>query len=265
MVAYHVAGLETMLQLAFCAGVSVATVLRFANKLGFEGCPDFQRQLREEIQERHPSPFALYGSALVGSGTAEVLSLGRQTVVEALDLTYSRLSKAKFNAVVDLLANSRLRISCTGSRLSQILAIYLGAHLQTLRPQTRFLVETLQPRIDHLVDIARSDVFVVFDYRCHQADTIDFARRAHKRGAVVVQLTDLRLSPIAAFAHQIVPAGVATSAPFDSMVPGMAIVETLVASLSARLSDAAQSRMVELEHLREGVVVDEDAGRRSDA
>ena len=56
----------------------------------------------------------------------------RQVVAEATKTLHGGTSiyVKEFQATVDLLADKRLRIGCTGGRLSQVLAIYLGAHLQ---------------------------------------------------------------------------------------------------------------------------------------
>jgi hypothetical protein len=117
------------------------------------------------------------------------------------------------------------------------------------------------PRIDQLVDIGRNDVLVIFDYRRYQADTIDFARRAKERGATIVLITDPWLAPIADIArHVVLPTSVMAPSPFDSLVAGMAIVETLVAALSARLAEDGRSRIARMDTLREGFVLDEGAG-----
>ncbi len=253
--AYPVAGLETMLELAERAQVSVATVLRFVTKLGFDGYPAFQRRLRDEIQERIASPLTLYGSRPALADDADVLEVGRRVFGEALEATFANLPPTEFHAVVDLLADKGLRISCTGGRLSQILAFYLGAHLQAMRANTRVIGDGLMPRVDQLVDLGRKDVLVVFDYRRYQIDTIDFARRAHERGATIVLVTDPWLSPIAEVASHVLPTSVLAPSPFDSMVPGMAAVETLVAALSSRLADRAQLRIEQMDVLREGFVL----------
>lgn len=253
--AYPVAGLETMPELAERAQVSVATVLRFVTRLGFDGYPAFQRRLREEIQERIASPLTLYGSRRAPADDAGVLASGRRVFVDALEETFATIPAAEFHAAVDLLADTRLRVGCTGGRLSQVLAVYLGAHLQAMRANTRVLGDGLVPRVDQLVDLGRKDVLVVFDYRRYQIDTIDFARRAHERGAAIVLFTDPWLSPIAGIARHVLPTSVAAPSPFDSLAPGMAVVETLVAALSERLADRARLRIEQMDALRAGFVI----------
>ena len=55
---YPTAGLAPVAEFAERAQVSAPTVLRFVAKLGFLGYPDFQRQLREELEAQLASPLA---------------------------------------------------------------------------------------------------------------------------------------------------------------------------------------------------------------
>ncbi|MGK5447072.1 MurR/RpiR family transcriptional regulator [Streptomyces radiopugnans] len=60
LAAYPSAGFETVARIAERAGVSAPTVIRFAHRLGYRGFPDFQRALRDELEQREASPVALY-------------------------------------------------------------------------------------------------------------------------------------------------------------------------------------------------------------
>jgi DNA-binding MurR/RpiR family transcriptional regulator len=107
---------------------------------------------------------------------------------------------------------------------------------------------------------------VVFDYRRYQADTIESARVAAAHGCNVVLLTDPWLSPVSAFARQVIVTSVDPVGPFDSLVGATALVEALVAAVLSRLGPRAQSRMQNLERLRSGDVIGapDDPGARQE-
>src|SRR5438874_235041 len=52
LASYPIAGLESVARFAERAGVSPPTVTRFIAKLGFRGYPEFQENLRDEVQAR---------------------------------------------------------------------------------------------------------------------------------------------------------------------------------------------------------------------
>ncbi len=77
LASYPIAGLESVARFAERAGVSAPTVTRFITKLGFRGYPEFQEQLRQEVQARLSSPLARYheeepkGASSLVSGALE--------------------------------------------------------------------------------------------------------------------------------------------------------------------------------------------------
>lgn len=260
LAAYPVAGLERVAQLAERAGVSDPTVVRFVKKLGYAGYPEFQRALREELQATTTSPLTLYGRR--APEQTGILASSLEVFLHSLEVTFEQVPASEFDAVVRLLADPKRRISCAGGRFSQILAYYLYAHLHMLRPGARLIGMNPAPRMDDLIDLARKDVLVVFDYRRYQSDTIELARRAAEREATIVLLTDPWLSPIAVVAKHVLSASVEAPSPFDSLVGGLAVVETLIAGLVERIGDQARTRLEALERLRAGSTWDQTAVRR---
>ena len=109
---YPIAGLETLAQLADRANVSAPTVLRFVNRLGFDGYPAFQEALRQEVQEKLTSSLALFerqpfapDEDLRGSCLA--------TFNRELQATMAGVQPTELNAVVDLLADKHRPVLLT--------------------------------------------------------------------------------------------------------------------------------------------------------
>ena len=247
---YPVAGLETVSRLSSRARVSGPTVIRFADRLGFAGYPAMQEALRQEVQDRMTSPLSQYAQVRE-SDDGELVALSKQRFLSAIDRTFVDLPEAELDAAVGLMADRKRPLLTTGGRFSQLAAYYLAEHLNMLRPNTRCVGGQL-PIWDELIDVGKRHVFVAFDYRRYQNDTIKAARRASERGATLILFTDPWLSPIADFADHVLPARVEALPPFDSMIPAFALVEAVVAGVTARLGEAAKSRIEELEHLRMG-------------
>jgi len=88
---YPTAGLESLPHLAEGAGVTGPTVLRFVRKIGFDGYPDFQRSLREEVQARTESLSSLYRTR-GATQDDEVLRRSQQAFMRALDATLTSSS-----------------------------------------------------------------------------------------------------------------------------------------------------------------------------
>ncbi len=252
LASYPIAGLESVARFAERAGVSPPTVTRFITKLGFKGYPEFQESLRHEVQARLSSPLARYrDEPQHDSAVNHALEVSSHTLKATLEV----LSDRDVKEAVELLADVRRRVMILGGRVSATLARYLAGQLHLLRPGIGLVDAERSAPAQQLIDMRKTDVLVVFDYRRYQPDTIECARVAAARGCDVILFTDPWLSPASAFARQVLVTSVETVGPFDSLVGAMAVVEALIAAVLRELGPRAEARMQSLERLRAGDVL----------
>ena len=262
---YPTAGLESLPQLAEGSGVTGPTVLRFVRKIGFDGYPDFQRSLRQEVQARTEGLPSLYRTK-GGSQDDDVLRQSHEAFTSALDATLTSSSLEQDLApVVALLADPKRRIWFAGGRFSQFVADYLCLQLRMLRPGCAVVGESPQRRKLDTYEISRRDVVCLFDYRRYQQDTIAAGKVAADHGAVVVVFTDPWLSPAVEHARHVLISHADSASPFDSLLGAFALTEVIAAKVVVALGDRGRTRVAELETVVEGLhdplatVIDPDA------
>jgi DNA-binding MurR/RpiR family transcriptional regulator len=250
LASYPIAGLESVARFAERAGVSPPTVTRFITKLGFRGYPEFQESLRHEVQSRLSSPLARYREEAQRAVSESVLDEALAVASHNVAATRGLLASRDFEEAVEVLSDVRRRVMIIGGRVSAPLARYLAAQMHLLRPGTSFVDVERGAPAQQLIDMRKTDVLAVFDYRRYQPDTIECARLAASRGCDVILFTDQWLSPASAFARQVLVTSVETIGPFDSLVGAMAVLEGLVAAVLRKLGARAEARMQSLERLR---------------
>lgn len=241
---YPVAGLETVAELARRSGSSGPTVLRLLARLGYSGYPSFQRALRAELADQHRSPLRQYEHRPLAG---DVVSRAREVYTSGLSSTFGDLSRPDLDPIVALLADQRRPVVCVGGRFSDLLARYIAQHLQQLRPGVTHV--SLADRATGLLDVNRRHVVLAFDFRRYETATITFGRRASRQGGTVVVVTDPWMSPLAAFAQHVLVASVDAPSPFDSLVPALAVTETVIAALVERLGDTPRERIARFDDL----------------
>lgn len=252
---YPIAGLETVAELARRATVSPPTVVRFVSRLGFSGYPAFQKRLIREVHESLGSPLEQYGRADLRSGDGDLARAAR-VFSGSIATTIADLPESEFLRAVELLADVRHPVRLIGGRFSHFLAQYLGAHLELLRPDVQVMSLDELARLAAIADTRRGDIYVVFDYRRYDPHTVRLAQRVADRGAEVVLFTDRWLSPAADVAATVLPAYVDAPSPFDSLVPAMTVVETVVAGVTDRLGEAGRQRVEAIETMRSRTVAE---------
>src|SRR2546430_9610501 len=252
LASYPIAGLESVARFAERAGVSPPTVTRFITKLGFRGYPEFQENLRHEVQARLSSPLARYrDEPKRESPVDDALAVWTSNLKSTVEL----LSARDMKEAVELLADVRRRVMVLGGRGSATLPRYLAGQLHLFRPGIGLVDAERSAPAQQLIDMRKTDVLVVFDYRRYQPDTIESARVAGGRGCNVILFTDPWLSPASAFSRQVLVTSVETVVPFNSLEGAMAVVEALVAAVLGKLGTRAEARMQNLDRLRAGDVL----------
>ncbi|MBP1326011.1 DNA-binding MurR/RpiR family transcriptional regulator [Leucobacter exalbidus] len=234
---YPVAGLEPVAKLAERANVSAPTVLRMLARVGIQSYPHMQELLREEISERTTSPIDQYESHAGARGSADhhLITTANEVFVRGLNSSSASVPASEFDHIIELLADPKRRIWAVGGRYSGLLAEYLTLHLRLLRPDVRFVGRAESDKSLALLDMGGRDVLIAFDYRRYQDTTVEFVERAKQQRVTTVLLTDPWLSPAAKHADYLISSAVEAPSPFDSLVPSLALVETLIAGVVARL------------------------------
>jgi DNA-binding MurR/RpiR family transcriptional regulator len=250
---YPVAGLEPVAKLAAAAGVSPPTVVRLVAKLDFDGYAEFQQSLKTEVSARLSSPLEMHAERGRGDSGGALRDTER-LLCDGIRSSFARLPPGEFEQAVRLLADPRRSVTLVGGRVSTMLAEYLAAHLKILRPRVQVLPAAGPDRVSSMLDVSRRDVFVAFDYRRYQHDTVRLAMTAKDRRAALIAFTDPYLSPLAARADVILTSSVQSPSPFGAMTPALALVEAIIAALVDQLGDAPRARMARYDALNGGVV-----------
>ncbi|MBD0860688.1 MurR/RpiR family transcriptional regulator [Gordonia sp. zg691] len=254
---YPTAGLVPIAQLAAEAKVSAPTALRLVSKLGFAGYGAFQEALRDEVQTRLFSPVTVYPApgnsghdAGNGSAGDSVLADAASLYTEGVRATINNLSRDDLAVAVAALADADRRVMLLGGRFTSVLAAELHQYLRMLRPGVVLVPASSADRMAAMTDVDDRTVAVLFDYRRYQQTTIEWGLRAAERGAELVLITDVYLSPLASQAAAVLTTSHTGPGPFDSMAHGFILIELLISLVVKELGEPARDRLADFEEMQ---------------
>ncbi len=243
---YPVAGLGTAAELAKLANVSHPTVLRLVARIEFPSYGEFQRALRNEVDERLASVSAEF---LPDAGkTGDNVSATLHAAIANLTADAESVTAGEIEAVAHALTQAR-RIFFTGGVTSHAIAYYLCLQLDLVRSGCRFVGPAASPTWTDLADLGQRDVMVLFDYLGYEANTLEIARWAKSRGARLVLFTDPWLSPVTGLAAHLIVTRCESVTPFDTLVSPLALAEAVAAEVARQLGDKVQARLAVMERL----------------
>ena len=236
----------TVSDLASRVGTSRPTIVRFANKLGFEGYSQLQRHVRSDLSHRLARPSErIRHEEGKSPGARAAINTAISSVFEAVD--GERLGKL---AAPILRAQNVWILS---GETSQAGAHALHSGLSMVRPGVRWFEERRFGA--DACDAGPQDAAVVMDFFRYRRQVTEAARLLAKSGVAIVAITDSPLSPLVELTDTWCEIEVPAVGPFDSSVPAVAIAELLVARVARDLHGQASTRIDRIEALWEETAV----------
>lgn len=241
---YPTIGLAPVAEFARHSGASAATILRFVAQLGFKSYPDFQRCLREELEERAKSPLqrslaAVRHETAIGNFLGDFFA----QVTTNMSASVARIPTSEFEAASARLAEIRRACHIVGGRFTDAMAGYMEAHLRLVRPGVRRLDGRPATRTDQLLDVKPEDTAVIFDIRRYDVQLLETAASLAARHAHIVLVTDEWISPVSRYAKIVLPCRIAVDRTWDSNTSLFALTEALIARTTELAWPTAEKRM----------------------
>ncbi|WP_371154179.1 MurR/RpiR family transcriptional regulator [Jannaschia sp. 2305UL9-9] len=246
---YPASGLGPLTALAKDAGVSVPTVARMVQKLGYKGYPEFQAALREELKAKVKTPIAKHDTWAEAAPSGHILNRFTDAVIDNIRLTLGQIDPEAFDHACDLMANEDHHLYIVGGRVTHTLAEYLFLHMQVIRPDVTHIQSTSNTWPHYLLNAKEGDVFAIFDVRRYENNTLKLAEMAHQRGARIVLMTDQWRSPVHQLATVCLSNRIVVPSAWDSATTIMLLLETMISNIQTLNWSQTKARIEGLEDM----------------
>lgn len=244
---YPVSGLGSITSVAENAAVSTPTVARMVQKLGYSGFPEFQAELRRELEAKISDPIAKRESWAEKAPEGHILNRFTDAVIQNIRQSLAQLETETFDQSCALMADTNRALYIVGGRITRALADYFYLHMQVIRPGVTHIQSNSNAWPHYLLDIREGDVLVIFDVRRYENSTLKMAEMGAKQGAKIVLFTDQWRSPVSKYADHCFSNRIMAPSAWDSSVTTMLVLETVIASVQELNWSDTRARMEALE------------------
>lgn len=244
---YPVSGLGSITTVASNASVSTPTVVRMVRKLGFAGFPQFQAELRRELEAKIVNPIAKHDTWAENAPNEHILNRFTEAVVDNIHQTLAQIDPADFDAACGLLSDPDRSVFVVGGRITRALSDYFYMHLQMIRRGVINIESRSNSWPHSLLDMSENDVLVLFDNRRYENSTIKLGELARERGVKIILFTDQWRSPVSRFADLCFSSRIVVPSAWDSSVMIMLLLETVIAEVQKQTWDGTRERIEALE------------------
>lgn len=238
------ASVESASELAERIGVNVATVVRFAQTLGFSGWPEFQLHFRHRYLGSL-LPTDVLRSHRQGEGTSHLEAAIRRDIENLQAALTSVTSDAVEQAARAIFDARRTVVAASGSfaAVGQVLAHLSAVMGLPVALETRGGVSTVAT----CAALETGDCLVAISFWRQMRDVSRAARDARARGAKVVAITDSVFSPLAEIADTTLIVPTESASFFQSLTAPLSVVYALLAQLEELGGDDAETTIARVQ------------------
>ncbi len=230
---YDKAAYMTAAKLGEEVGVSESTVVRFASEMGYDGYPDFQRDLREIIKNKLTSVQRMEITS-TKFADKDILTTVLTSDIEKLRQTLECVRPEDFTKCIDTVMNAR-RVYIIGARTCFSMASFLGFYLNLVSIDARLITtNSASETFEQIFGVDKEDAVIAISYPRYSRRTLNAVKYAHDRGCRIIAITDSENSPIVSYSDHSLIAKSDSSNFVDSLVAPLSIINALIVALVMR-------------------------------
>jgi len=238
-------------ELARAVGVSSASVVRFAQCLGYEGFLALKRAMQQEFQlMAGPAEKVAETISRIGA-VADTFRAVVEMEITYLQRALQTISPAHFEEAVRILTSAR-RLGVLGPSSSEGLVNLVRFRLRRFGveviPMTRVGGKDL---FEDLHWLRRGDALLVFAFLEPREEVFISLRYARETGVATVAVTDLECSPVMALADITLVGQRGPVGAFHSLVVPNALVNALILAYAKSTAPASLDTLQSFQAIRE--------------
>ncbi len=182
-------------------GTSVATIVRFAQRVGFKGFLEMREEIGQNLQSliQKKEIFTLVDSIELKNDT---LTYVANQDIDNINDTVSLIDRKSFNASISTILKAE-RVFTAGLGISYLLSEILSYQLNQIGISSFNLRHDNSSFKEQLIYFGKNDILIVFSFPPYSVETIELARTANGKGIKVVAITNKNASPVTKHAENI--------------------------------------------------------------
>ena len=233
-------------QLADRCKVSVSTITRLAQKLGYSGFPEMKKEL-ESLYRNKITPYEMFQSFLSKSDSDTVLQKSIEQDMQNIATMRHQLSAETLDTVVRKIHEAST-VYLAAIDISEININTLERYLSVVGKKCIKLAGHGLSRKIILTEIGPDDILIAVSFQKIFVEVRDAAVFAQEKGAATVAITDSEFSPLAmACDHALIAPVMGTTFGFTQAAP-IAMVNVIANCLAALAPETALENLEKMKN-----------------
>jgi DNA-binding MurR/RpiR family transcriptional regulator len=227
---------SSMRQLATRAGIPPTTFVRLAQSLGLADYDGLRQFFIDRLRDG-PNGYASRIRALQSKGEKDEIGALTEHIslqqIKSLETSLAKIDSQVLADSVHLIDKART-VYVVGMRAQYPVAFFFDYLYSAMGRNCVLLGGQAGTFLDPLRDAGSRDCLIAISVAPYARQVIEATYVAAGRRIPIIAITDSPLSPLAAHARHVIEIATLAMSPFHSIMPSLAIVETLLSIVAAR-------------------------------
>ena len=187
----------TVHDISLATGASVASVVRFAQRIGFSGFSELREAIAESLQT-HLSNLETFPFFEKRNVAKDILTSVANLDIKNINDTLSIIEREVFDNSINMILKSR-RVYTAGLGISYLLAEILAYQLSQVAVDATAFKNNSCPFSEQIPMLNKKDLIILFSFPPYSKDTIEAAKIASEKNIKIIAITNKEASPITLF------------------------------------------------------------------
>ncbi|MBB6217362.1 DNA-binding MurR/RpiR family transcriptional regulator [Anaerosolibacter carboniphilus] len=184
--------------LADLSQTSPASVVRFCQKIGYEGFQEFKIALVKDISQSQNNDEIIYEDITIHDSVREIMQKISQENTIAIENTLKLMDETEIERAIEAIANGR-DIYIYGVGASGLVAMDFQYKLMRIKKKVSMYLDS-HTQLASSVHIGKEDVAIGISYSGKTLETYKAMEMARKKGAITIAITKYGKNPLSEIA-----------------------------------------------------------------
>lgn len=230
-------------------GVSKATLVRFAQHLGYDGFSDFKESLFTYYQDYLSPETRMRQSIEVMQDVQLSYEAIASHVIQFMEASIASIDNDSFKAAVDHICSAET-LYIVGHGANEHMAQYLNFRLRRLRIPCKLITAGGRDICEHFLTLTEKDAAVIYNFSRLSSDSLCVMNILNDHRATSILITDMHTPASTECADYVLYAERGPQGTFPSPIVPMTITFALLLSVEGRLKTQSIEALKRLEELR---------------
>ncbi|MGB5847228.1 MAG: MurR/RpiR family transcriptional regulator [Ignavibacteriaceae bacterium] len=175
-------------------GSSGASIVRFAQRVGFSGFSQLKDEIAKALKNRLTNKefFPLFEKH---SSEEDILTEVANLDIKNINDTLNLIERNKFNTVIDRIVKAE-KVFTAGLGISYLLAEILAYQLTQVGVNSTAFKHSYAIFLEQILFLKKSDLIIFFSFPPYSKETVEAAKFASERKINVITITNNQTSPV---------------------------------------------------------------------